>query len=111
MSHQKHARVRRFLALAGCAGATWTAMAPAFGADVMNGRTLYGMHCASCHGATGVSVMPMAPNFARNERLFQPDNILVTAIRNGRNAMPAYAGILTDREMFDVVAYLRAMRP
>jgi cytochrome c6 len=79
-------------------------------ADVIKGGQIYGMHCAACHGANGVSVMPGAPNFARNERMLQPDIQLMTAIKMGRNAMPAYIGILQDRDVLDVIAYLRTMR-
>ena len=87
------------------------AAAPSAGAaDINKGRQIYMMHCASCHGVTGMSVMPGAPNFARNENMFQPDIKLVNSIRSGKNMMPAYLGILTDRDMFDVVAYLRALR-
>jgi len=71
---------------------------------------VYDRYCASCHGAAGISVMPNAPNFARGERLMQPDAGLMAAIRGGRNAMPAFAGVLSDREILDVVAFLRTLR-
>lgn len=90
---------------------SWGWSGTAASADLGNGRTLYMQHCAGCHGANGISVMPLAPHFARNERLFQPDMALVAAIRSGRGAMPAYAGMLTDKDLFDVVAYLRTFRP
>ena len=85
------------------------AAGPALGADIAQGGRVYNTHCAACHGQQGVSIMPGAPNFARNERLIQPDMMLATAVRNGRNAMPAYIGVLTEREIFDVVAYLRTL--
>jgi cytochrome c6 len=81
----------------------------AFGADIEKGRRIYNMHCAGCHGATGISMMPSTPNFARNEGLLQPDMMLLTTMRNGKNAMPGYVGILNDREMLDVIAYLRTL--
>ncbi len=84
--------------------------APAGAADVFKGRQVYSMHCASCHGPTGASVMPGAPNFARGERLMQPDARLLASIRGGRNAMPAFAGVLRDREILDVIAFLRTLR-
>jgi mono/diheme cytochrome c family protein len=40
----------------------------------------------------------------------QPDAVLAASIRRGRFAMPAYAGVLGDREIFDVIAYLRTLR-
>lgn len=78
--------------------------------DIINGQQVYQRHCAMCHGPTGAGVMPGAPNFARSERLFQPDPTLVDILRKGKNAMPPFIGILTDRELFDVVAYLRTLR-
>jgi cytochrome c6 len=83
---------------------------PVHAADVVKGSQLYRMHCAGCHGANGVSPMPNAPSFARGERLMQADMALVGAIRSGRAAMPGYFGILNDREMLDIVAYLRTFR-
>jgi cytochrome c6 len=79
-------------------------------ADVINGQRLYLMHCASCHGQNGHAAMPNAPSFDRGERLMQPDSALWSSIRRGRFAMPAYAGVLSDREIFDIVAYLRSLR-
>lgn len=79
-------------------------------ADVMKGGQLYRMHCASCHGASGISMMPNAPSFARGERMMQPDPMLLGSIRKGRGAMPGFFGVLSDRDTLDVIAYLRSMR-
>jgi cytochrome c6 len=100
---------RRGLSLAVAAFAV-AAAGPAPAADMLNGGRLYAVHCASCHGATGISVMPNAPNFARGDGLLRPDTALLSAIRSGKAAMPAYVGILSDREILDVVAYLRTLR-
>ena len=83
---------------------------PAKAADVMKGQRIYRMHCASCHGLSGVATMPNAPSFARGERLMQPDPALLGAIRAGRGPMPGYFGVLNDRDTLDVIAYLRTMR-
>jgi len=93
-----------FAALMALAGAG------AHAADVMKGAQIYRSHCASCHGASGVSQMPNAPNFARGERLLQPDPMLLSAIRAGRGAMPGFFGVLNDRDTLDVIAYLRTLR-
>ena len=45
-----------------------TLVSPAHAADIGKGQRIYSMHCAVCHGPTGLAVMPGAPNFARNER-------------------------------------------
>ena len=82
----------------------------AYAADINSGNRIYQMHCASCHGPKGISIIPGAPNLARGEGLMQPDTMLLTTLRTGRGAMPGYLGILTDREILDVVAYSRTLR-
>jgi cytochrome c6 len=78
-------------------------------ADINKGGTLYATHCAACHGANGTPVMPGTPNFRRMEALMKPDMQLMTVIRNGKGVMPGYFGVLRDREILDVVAYLRTL--
>ena len=77
--------------------------------DTIKGGELYAVHCASCHGSSGISVMPNAPSFAQSDSLFQPDLMLLTSIKNGKNAMPAYQGILSDQDILDVIVYLRTL--
>lgn len=79
-------------------------------ADVNNGRQIYNLHCASCHGASGISVMPGAPHIGRGAGMMQPDGAILVSIRNGKNAMPAYVGILKDQAIMDVIAYMRTLR-
>ena len=54
--------------------------------------------------------MPNAPNFDRGDALLRPDFTLLASIRAGKNAMPAFQGILADREIMDVIAYVRTLR-
>lgn len=79
-------------------------------ANIAEGQRLYQIHCAACHGMRGESLMPNAPNFARGDRLMQPDMNLMTTIKLGKMAMPAFNGILRDQQIFDVVAYLRTLQ-
>ncbi len=87
------------------------ALAPvsASAADIQRGRTLYVTHCAVCHGDNGTPVTPNTPNFRRMETLMRPDMQVMAAIRTGKGAMPGYFGILREREILDVVAYLRTL--
>ena len=80
-----------------------------YAANPGKGGSLYAMHCASCHGTSGTSVMPGAPSFARGERLMQPDAQLLSSINAGKNAMPAYRGVLNDQDILDVIAHLRTL--
>jgi cytochrome c6 len=78
-----------------------------YAADSNRGEQLYKTHCSMCHGESGAGAMPDAPNFAQNESLIQPDPLLLASIKQGKNVMPAYQGILNDQDLLDVIAYLR----
>lgn len=82
----------------------------ALAADVAQGQRLYQIHCAACHGARGESMIPNAPNFSRGERLMQADFALMATIRSGKVSMPAFAGVLRDQQILDVIAYLRTLQ-
>lgn len=86
-----------------------TLPATAFAADLGKGKTLYLAHCSGCHGENGFSTMPQAPNFARGESLAQPDPVLMDAIRAGSDLRPPFLGILNDREILDVISYVRTL--
>lgn len=78
-------------------------------ADTIKGRQIYASYCVSCHGDNGRSVMPGAPNLGRGEALLRPDATLLASIRAGKNAMPAFQGMLSDRDILDVIAYVRTL--
>src|SRR5215470_18351356 len=97
------------------AGQTATAAHP--------GKAVYERHCATCHGATGAADGPGAAALAikppplTNGRLLNPlsDEFLATIVRDGAGAvglapqMPGFGRLLTDREIRDVVAYVRTL--
>ncbi len=94
----------------GIAAALLALCASAHASDPLRGAELYQKHCAMCHGNNGKPVLPVAPDFSRQERLLQPDLALLASIRNGRGAMPAFQGMLRDRDILDVIAHLRTLR-
>ena len=77
-------------------------------ADFFKGETIYKQYCQSCHGARGQGVIGGAPNFARGQGLMKPDALLYDTILKGRNAMPAFRGVLTEEEFYDVITYIRS---
>lgn len=79
------------------------------GADIVRGAEVYRQHCANCHGATGVSSWPGAPNLARREGLMQPDQALLQILRSGRGAKPGFQGLLSDADLLNVIAYSRTL--
>ena len=86
------------------------AAASARAGDALRGAELYRQHCSACHGAGGRPVLPTAPDFTRHDTLLKPDLVLLAAIRKGRGAMPAYDGVLRERDILDIVTHLRTLR-
>lgn len=73
--------------------------------DPNRGRQLYMQHCNTCHEPG--REMAGAPDFRLGMTLMQSDPVLLDKIRKGKNAMPGYNGILTDRMILDIIAYMR----
>jgi mono/diheme cytochrome c family protein len=87
------------------------------------GKAVYDRHCATCHGATGGSdgpgaaALPVKPPPFTDGRLLNPlrDDFLATVVRDGAAAvglapqMPGFGRLLTEREIRDVVAYIRTL--
>lgn len=101
-----------WLAVLALAGLVGLAAAPraAQAADPQHGAELFRSHCASCHGSDGRPLLPTAPDLSRPTALLKPDPVLLLSIRSGRGAMPAYQGLLKDRDILDIVAHLRTFR-
>ncbi|MGB5328899.1 MAG: cytochrome c [Gammaproteobacteria bacterium] len=83
--------------------------ATAQSSDVSKGQSVYQQRCAMCHGRTGKGSMAGTPDFKRREGLLQSDQSLLERVKAGKNACPAYQGILTDQKIYDVIAYLRTL--
>lgn len=83
--------------------------AQSFAADVNLGSSIYRQHCLMCHGNDGRGSMAGAPDFKRGQGLMQSDKALLGRIQNGKNACPAYRGILDEQEILDVIAYIRTL--
>jgi len=95
------------MAVAGVMGVCGSSAA--YSADPARGGQIYSTYCTGCHGQSGVSMMPGAPNFATQERMMQPDAVLLANIKAGRNAMPAFQGIVSDSDIMNVIAFLRTL--
>jgi cytochrome c6 len=83
---------------------------PASAADLTRGSQTYALHCAACHGPAGQGGIHGAPKFNRGERLLQSDLALLQSVRRGKGVMPSFAGVLRDREILDVIAFLRTLQ-
>lgn len=77
-------------------------------ADFFSGEKIYQKYCQSCHGIKGQGGIGSAPNFARGQGLMKPDANLYNTIDRGKNAMPAFRGVLKEEEFYDVITYIRS---
>jgi mono/diheme cytochrome c family protein len=123
---------------AAAAGGIWwwqAAGAPA-GADagdaqlVALGRTIYERHCASCHGAhlegqknwrerLPNGRLPAPPHNADGHTWHHPDAQLFEITKRGaaniapgyQSDMPSFAAVLSDREIWAVLAFIKSTWP
>ena len=98
------------LAAAGLSAVLAIASMPAHAADITRGGQTYAMHCAMCHGPAGQGIQPGSPKFNRGERMMQSDLVLLNSVRMGRGAMPGFMGVIRDRDILDVIAYIRTLQ-
>ena len=86
-------------------------------ADRDNGFRIYRQECAMCHTPIGRSPRPMAIGFNPQAPSFGPDDDLMTAdqlfwvTKNGIRftGMPGWGPSLKDKEIWDVVDFLKAL--
>ena len=92
-------------------------VAPSDGAR-LEGKTLYGIHCAPCHGDSGAGdglvgkkYVP-APADVRAGGPFGklPDGVLFVIISDGLGGMPPFRADLSPDERWKIVIHLRALR-
>lgn len=125
------------LAVIVAAGVLWYASsAKPSGADaddpklVALGQSVYHDRCATCHGANLQGQpnwkdrlpngrLPAPPHDATGHTWHHPDDQLFDLTKNGvsgilprdESDMPAFKGVLTDREIWAVLAYIKSTWP
>lgn len=92
---------------------------PADAVSLQRGEILYRIHCALCHGETGLGDGPMTASWKADMRppadlteqrmAEQSDGSLYLTISLGYGAMPPLRENLTPRERWDVVNYVRSL--
>lgn len=73
---------------------------------VLTGADLYKTNCASCHGSSAEGGVGPALA-AGSEAAEETDSRIIARIRDGKNAMPPFAGSLTDEQIELILEYLR----
>ena len=107
-TERRHLRSARF-GMAGLLLAGLVMNAPSFAADLGNGTRVYQTRCAGCHGVDGKAINPSAPSFSGTNKPMQPDMALLTRIKTGKKQCPPFFGLLTDKEILDVISYIRVL--
>lgn len=86
--------------------------------EAEKGKEVYEKNCVVCHGAqgkgdgpTGKLIVPRATDFTSKASKRKSDAQLLLAIQEGRSpsAMTAWKGKLSEQEIHDVLAYVRAL--
>ncbi len=109
--------VATFLAMA------WQPTVPSTAGDLNVGKMKYQSYCFSCHGSSGKGDGPAALNLTPKPRDLSngsfmetlSDPYIVNVIKGGGTAvnksplMPAWGNVLSDKEIRDVIAYLRSL--
>ena len=80
---------------------------PVSAGDPFAGSAIYAEYCVNCHGGDGAGEIAGTPSF-RGGNLMMKSNIeLINRIRNGKDLMPSFAGVLSEEQIDDVVTYIR----
>lgn len=73
------------------------------------GDEVYHARCAACHQANGEGLPPMFPALKGSKIVAAKDQLpaQIHILNFGKNAMPAWKGVLTPKEMAAVITYTR----
>jgi mono/diheme cytochrome c family protein len=90
---------------------------PAGGTAVASGAEIYTQRCALCHGPGGHGDGPAAAGLNPKPRNHtdgsymnaRTDEDLLTVIREGKGAMPAWKAVLSDEEIHAVLKHVRTL--
>jgi cytochrome c oxidase cbb3-type subunit 3 len=94
-------------------GLGWALASPAAAADgnAKTGKAVYEKHCVACHGKTGKGIGTL-PNLSDARTLAgRADAQLFEKITDGGrgSGMPAWGGVLSEQQRWDVLAYIKTL--
>lgn len=100
------------LAIAGLGGAPSCKKAT----PLERGENHYVRLCSSCHGMSGRPATHM-PGFERKPQDLtsatfhaqKDDGQLLSVVRNGKDRMPAFGGVLSEADLNNVIQYVRTL--
>lgn len=85
-------------------------------AALKDGKTLYGMYCAPCHGDKGkgdgpaaAALTPKPADHTSSALLAETDGSLFYKISEGRTPMPQFKTSLSETQRWELVTYIRSL--
>jgi mono/diheme cytochrome c family protein len=87
--------------------------------SIARGKVVFDRLCVHCHGPAGHGDGPVAASLpARPKDLsglapppIFPDGVVAYRIANGKNLMPPWKSVLSENEIWDVLNFIRSLRP
>ncbi|MFN8674152.1 MAG: cytochrome c [Candidatus Sericytochromatia bacterium] len=88
------------------------------GGNAKDGKKIYDQNCTTCHGPKGkgdgaasAALNPKPRNFAEGKFKYgKTDAELVKFIKTGKGPMPPWGGVLKDKQIEDVLAYIKTLK-
>ena len=75
--------------------------------ELLQGREVWGIHCSSCHGASGQGGRGKKLNNGELATSYPDQTSLISVIQNGKGqGMPAFSSKLTIDETEAVISYI-----
>lgn len=77
-------------------------------ADLAAGEQVFSANCSACHAGGNNAIMPekTLKKDALEENGMNSITAITTQVKNGKNAMPAFGGRLTDEDIDNVANYV-----
>lgn len=121
--HRPHktSRIEVLLILSGSvlilSGSLLAGLSAAGAADTSKGRKVYELKCLTCHGKAGKGDGPTSQGLDKKPRNFTEPDFLKThtdadikkTILEGKPPMPAFKGALKDKDIDNVIPYVKSL--
>jgi len=86
--------------------------------SINRGRELWKQDCEACHGASGRGDGPISANLQKQPKDLSkialppifPDGVVAYRIANGGEAMPAWKGVLSTDQIWDLINFIRTLK-
>lgn len=87
---------------------TFVFSVPAWAGDAANGTRVFSANCAACHigGANVVNTAKTLQKADLEKYGMASLDAIMTQVKNGKGAMPAFSGRLTEAQIEDVATYV-----